>query len=100
MKPGDIAAAAGKGLAAGAVGTIAITASQLLAQKLAGQEASSAPAEAVEKLVGVEPKGEHEEQRLTTIVHMAYGTGWGVASSAASSPCSGSGTRPRQDSTS
>jgi hypothetical protein len=78
MKTGDIAAAVGKGLIAGAVGTAALTVSTLLAQKLAGQEPSSAPADATDKLLGVEPKGEQEKQRLTTVVHWLYGSSWGV----------------------
>jgi hypothetical protein len=55
-----------------------ITASTLLAQKLAGQPPSTAPADAAEKLIGVEPKGEQEKQRLTNLVHFAYGAAWGV----------------------
>ena len=45
-KAGDLASAIGKGLVAGAAGTVAITASQLLAQRVLGQEESSAPADA------------------------------------------------------
>ena len=78
MKIGDVASAIGKGLVAGAAGTVAVTASQMLAQKLVGQEPSTAPAEATEKVLGVEPKGEQEEQRLNQTVHFAYGTAWGV----------------------
>ena len=58
MKIGDVASAIGKGLVAGAAGMVAITVSQMLAQKLVGQEFSTAPAEATEKVLGVEPKGE------------------------------------------
>jgi hypothetical protein len=78
MKIGDIAAAVGKGLVAGAVGTAAITGSTMLAQRLAGQERSSAPADATEKVLGIEPKGEAEKERLSTVAHWGYGTAWGV----------------------
>jgi hypothetical protein len=62
MRIGDLAAAIGKGLVAGVAGmagvagTVAISASQMLAQRFLSQEESSAPAEAVQKLGGVEPK--------------------------------------------
>jgi hypothetical protein len=78
MKVGDVASALGKGLVAGAIGTVAMTLSQRLAQRLVGQEPSSTPAKAVEKVVGVEPKGQQEEERLTNLTHFAYGTAWGV----------------------
>lgn len=78
MKVGDVASAVGKGFVAGAVGTVAITASQMAGQRLFGQEPSSTPAEAVEKIVGVEPKGKREEERLTNLVHFGYGTAWGI----------------------
>jgi hypothetical protein len=68
----------GKGVLAGLVGTAAITVAQKLDMKLTGREPSTAPAEAVEKVVGVEPKGDESEERLSTIAHWAYGTGWGV----------------------
>ena len=78
MKSGDIASAIGKGLIAGAVGTVAITASQMLAQRFLGQEPSDTPAAAAEKVVGVEPKGEKEKNRLNMLMHFAYGTAWGI----------------------
>ncbi len=55
MKSGDLAQAVGKGLIAGAVGTVAVTASRLVAQKLLGEEMPTAAAEAAEKLVRAEP---------------------------------------------
>jgi hypothetical protein len=78
MRVGDAAAAVGKGLVAGAVGTAALTATQLLAQRFAGQQPSSAPADAAEQLAGVQPEDEQAERRLTTVVHGLYGTAWGV----------------------
>ena len=63
---------------AGAAGTVVMTGSQMLAQKLLGEDASDAPVEAVEKVVGVEPKGEKEKERVNYATHFAYGTAWGV----------------------
>lgn len=78
MTIGTIAGAIGKGLVAGAVGTVAMTVSSMIEMKARGREQSTAPAKAAEKVLGVEPKGEEEEQRLNMLVHMGYGTGWGV----------------------
>lgn len=78
MRSGDIAAAIGKGLAAGAVGTAAMTISSTLEAKLRERESSSAPADAAAKVLGVEPKGEEQQARFSTLVHWGYGTGWGA----------------------
>jgi hypothetical protein len=79
MKSGDFAQAVGKGLVAGDAGTVAVTASRLLAQLLLGDEMPTAAAEAAEKLVGVEPADQGSEQRLGTITHFLYGSVWGIA---------------------
>ena len=79
MKLGDVAAAFGKGLFAGAAGTAAMTLSSTLEMKQRGRAASSAPADAAAKVLGVEPKGEKEEARFSTLVHWGYGTSWGAA---------------------
>ena len=78
MRIGDIAAAIGKGLVAGAAGTVVMTGSQMLAQGLLGEESSDAPVQAVEKVAGVEPKGEKEKERVNYATHFVYGTAWGV----------------------
>jgi hypothetical protein len=78
MKDSSIANTIGKGILAGLAGTAAMTAAQLLDQKLTGREPSGAPAEAVEKVVKVEPKDDAGEHRLSNLTHWAYGTGWGV----------------------
>src|SRR3712207_9240685 len=79
MKLGDVAAAVGKGLFAGAAGTAAMTLSSTIEMKLRGRPASSAPADAAAQVLGVEPKGEKEETRFSTVVHWGYGTSWGAA---------------------
>ena len=74
---GDFAGAFGKGLAAGLVGTAVMTAVQAVEMKITGREASAAPARAVEKIFGIEPRDERAERRLAQLVHFAYGTAWG-----------------------
>ena len=78
MKLGDVAAAMGKGLFAGLAGTAVMTVSSTLEMKIRGRPASSAPAKAASKVLGVEPKGEKEETRFSNLVHWGYGTGWGA----------------------
>jgi hypothetical protein len=78
MKLSTVADTIGKGILAGLAGTAAMTAAQMVDQKLTGRQASDAPAEAVEKVVRVEPKDEEGAQRLSNLTHWAYGTGWGV----------------------
>jgi hypothetical protein len=70
----------GKGVVAGFVGTVGMTASSTIEQKLRRREASSAPAKAAEKALGIESfKDARTEQRFSTLVHWGYGTGWGAA---------------------
>jgi hypothetical protein len=76
-KLGDVAAAVGKGLFAGAAGTVAMTVSSTIEMKLRGRPPSSAPARAAAKLLGVEPVDERAEARFSNIVHWGYGTAWG-----------------------
>ena len=79
MKLGDVAAAVGKGLFAGVAGTAAMTASSTLEAKLRGRGASSTPAQAAQKVLGVEPIDEGSEARFSNLVHWGYGTVWGGA---------------------
>ena len=78
MGLGDAAAAVGKGLVAGAAGTVAMTISSTLEAKLRERDSSSAPADAAGKVLGVQPRDEAGEARFSTIVHWAYGTSWGA----------------------
>ena len=77
MKLGEIAAAFGKGLFAGAAGTAAMTISSTLEAKLRGRGASTAPAQAAPKVLGVEPIDEEAMARFSNLVHWGYGTAWG-----------------------
>ncbi len=77
MRLREVAADVGKGLFAGAVGTAAMTVSSTLEMKRRGRPASTVPARAAAKTLGVEPNGERETERFSNIAHWAYGTGWG-----------------------
>ena len=76
-KLGDVASAVGKGLFAGAAGTAVMTVSSTLEMKLRNRAASSAPAKAAEKVLGVEPVDEAAQARFSNLVHWGYGTAWG-----------------------
>jgi hypothetical protein len=69
----------GKGLVAGFVGTAAMTVSSTVEAKLRGRQASSAPARATAKMLGIK---EFEDgiaaARFNDLSHWGYGTGWGV----------------------
>lgn len=75
----QVAGAVGRGLFAGAAGTVAMTVSSTLEAKLSQREGSTAPADAAGKVLGVRPVDEAGEARFATVVHWSYGTGWGVA---------------------
>jgi hypothetical protein len=77
MKLGHIWACVGKGLLAGLAGTTAMTISSTIEAKASGRGASTTPAQAAERVLGVEPRDEKAEKRLNNLVHWAYGTGWG-----------------------
>lgn len=94
--------ALGRGLIAGFAGTVAITVSQMIEMKLTGRGSSDAPMKVAGKALGVEPKGKAELEveketddsekneakleekveankgKFSQIMHLAYGTGWGV----------------------
>ena len=78
MGIGDTASAVGKGLFAGAAGTVAMTVSSTLEAKLRERGSSSAPADAAGKVLGVQPRDEEGQARFSNIVHWAYGTSWGA----------------------
>lgn len=77
IRLGGVAASIGKGLAAGLAGTAAMTVSSSLEAKLRGREASSTPARAASKVLGVAPVDDRGERRFNNLVHWGYGTAWG-----------------------
>ncbi len=79
MKLGDIAAAFGTGIFAGVAGTAAMTISSTIEMKVRGRPASSTPALAAAKVLGIEPVDEEAKERFSNLVHWGYGTAWGGA---------------------
>ncbi len=76
----NLAQNVGKGLLAGLAGTAAMTISSTIEMKVRGREASTAPARAAEKVLGIkEFQNGSAEKRFSTLVHWGYGTGWGAA---------------------
>ena len=68
-----------RGLLAGAVGTAAMTVSSTIEQKLRAREASTAPADAAMKVLGIESFcDDAAKSRFSNAVHWSYGTAWGV----------------------
>lgn len=78
IRLGGVAAAVGRGLAAGLVGTAAMTMSSTVEAKLRGRGSSTTPARAASAVLGVAPVDEQGEQRFNHLVHWGYGTGWGA----------------------
>lgn len=69
----------GKGLIAGIAGTAAMTVSSTLEAKLRGRPASSAPARATAKMLGIkEFDSDLARARFNDLSHWGYGTGWGI----------------------
>ena len=74
-----LADAIGKGLLAGFAGTAAMTISSTLEARLRGRPASSAPARATAKVLGIkEFEDDVAHARFSDLSHWGYGTGWGV----------------------
>ncbi len=67
------AAAIGKGMVAGLVGTAAMTLSERVEMAVTGREASDVPGQVGAKLLGRHPETDAEKQRLSTQVHWAHG---------------------------
>jgi hypothetical protein len=73
------AAAIGDGLVAGAVGTAAMTVSSTIEARLRHRVASSAPARATAKALGIKAfENDLAQARFNDLSHWGYGTGWGV----------------------
>jgi len=75
ISAGQVAAAAGVGLAAGLAGAAAMTVSSTIEMKIRGRAGSSAPPDAVGKLLGVRPAAKKESKRFGALMHWACGTG-------------------------
>jgi uncharacterized membrane protein len=75
-----IVSAAGRGVAATAVGTAAMTSAQVWLYGFTGSEGSEAPAKVGEKILGAFGVKVRKQQRpaLNTAMHALYGTSWGL----------------------
>jgi hypothetical protein len=71
VKLGNVAAAFGKGIFAGVAGTAAMTLSSTIEMKVRGRPASSTPAQAAAKVLGVQPVDEESEALFSNLVHWA-----------------------------
>ena len=70
----------GRGLVAGLIGTAAMTGSSSLEAKLRGRRSSTTPADAAERVLGIEEfDSDAREQQFSQLVHWAYGIAWGAA---------------------
>jgi hypothetical protein len=69
----------GRGLVAGLAGTAAMTLSSSLEARLRHRAASSAPARATAKVLGIKQfEDDRAQARFNDLAHWGYGTGWGV----------------------
>jgi hypothetical protein len=73
------ATAIGDGLVAGFLGTAAMTVSSTIEARLRHRAASSAPARATAKALGIaEFENDLAKARFNDLSHWGYGTGWGI----------------------
>ena len=73
------ASAIGDGLVAGLLGTAAMTLSSTIEARLRHRQASSAPARATAKALGIAAfENDLAKARFNDLSHWGYGTGWGV----------------------
>jgi hypothetical protein len=73
------ATAIGDGLVAGFLGTAAMTASSTIEARLRHRAASSAPARATAKALGIKAfDNDLAKARFNDLSHWGYGTGWGI----------------------
>ena len=74
-----LASSIGKGLVAGLVGTAAMTVSSTLEARLRHRKASSAPARATAKALGIASfEDDIAHARFNDLSHWGYGTSWGM----------------------
>lgn len=75
---GKLGTAIGRGLIAGFAGTVAITISQMIEQKITNKPASFAPSDAASKALGIEAATREDRDQFSKEVHFTYGTLWGI----------------------
>ncbi len=79
MRTPRVSETVGEGLVAGFIGTAAMTVSSTIEQQLRHRAASSAPADATAKVLGIDAfADERAKARFGVLSHWSYGTGWGI----------------------
>lgn len=82
----DPVAGLGRGIVAGLLGGVAMSASTTAEMRLTGREPSKVPVKGVERLLAIRARGEKGERRVTTVAHFAVsglaGGAWGAIASA------------------
>ena len=74
-----LAGSIGKGLVAGLIGTASMTVSSTVEARIRQRKASSAPARATAKVLGITSFADEIGQaRFNDLAHWGYGTAWGV----------------------
>lgn len=75
----SFATAVGMGLVAGLAGTVAISIFQQVEMKLSNREPSEMPSKIGGRVLGVQPRNQEGRQRFNMVMHVSYGTMWGLA---------------------
>src|SRR3954453_11628315 len=79
MTVNNVATSIGRGIVAGVVGTAAMTVSSTIEARVRRRPASTAPADASAKVLGIAGFTDAgAKNRFSNLVHWGYGTGWGV----------------------
>jgi hypothetical protein len=74
----QFAAGIGIGIVSGFIGTLVMTAAQMIEMQISGREASDTPYKAVEKTFGIEAQNEKSKSLVSNVTHFAYGSTWGI----------------------
>lgn len=74
----ELSLALGAGVLAGIAGTAAITISQMIEMQITKREPSTAPVEAVSKVLKLKPTRKAEKEAVSQEIHWTYGTSWGI----------------------
>lgn len=73
-----VATGIGIGIVAGLVGTMVMTAAQMIEMQFSGREPSDTPYKAVKKTFGLETQSDEAKDLISNVTHFAYGTTWGI----------------------
>lgn len=68
----------GVGLMAGLAGTALMSLAQKVETMISPREPSTAPADAIDEIAGIAPKGKEARQKMSSLAHWGYGTSLGA----------------------